>query len=677
MGSLLRNAPISYKLGTIGAVVISLFSMMAWWAIDGFGKTISRVETIESARALVDVVRSAQIGSKEIGVSIRDLIFAQTRESAAKAAEKTKANDAQVNEKLNKLNSSAIGENYLREINEIRALWSDYDALLKTVMDASISKIEVREQFFKQGPTLTAAVGELVAGATADTTPEGQIAANLARKAGEMLSKRRIAIWRYLAVFDDSQLDHFHQAVVDFDGVMGQLRISALVGPVKAQLGELQRLSDDYNKSGGEVVRLAQTANDLYFKQATQIRAKAGDRLDTLANDIAGDEQRTVQQVVTDARSAMTVLTLVGGIALVLVVLALWGIGRMISRPVILLTRTVSRMAEGDLDVTVPFTESRDEVGAMAGAVEVFRRHGLAARQAATEQAAEQQAKLARGAQIDHLTADFDGKVTRLVDSLSDAARQMQDAAGSLSVTAEQANGCSLVVASASEQASANVETVAAAAEELATSISEIGRQVGQSTTVSTQAVVSAQHAGAVVSHLADGAQRIGEVVSLISNIASQTNLLALNATIEAARAGDAGKGFAVVASEVKALANQTAMATEEITQQIGNIQVSTREAVSAIEGVAKVIIEINQISKAIAASVEEQDAATREISRNIQQAASGTHEVTTNIGDVTRAASATGVAATQVRSVAREVAGQSDRLQQDVHSFLSAVKAA
>src|SRR5947199_633372 len=119
------------------------------------------------------------------------------------------------------------------------------------------------------------------------------------------------------------------------------------------------------------------------------------------------------------------------------------------------------------------------------------------------------------------------------------------------------------------------------------------------------------------VSQLSKAASRIGDVVELINTIAGQTNLLALNATIEAARAGEAGRGFAVVATEVKALAEQTAKATGEISQQIGNIQSTTRDAVVAIQDISKTIARISEIATAIASAVEEQEAVTQQVSRN------------------------------------------------------------
>lgn len=199
------------------------------------------------------------------------------------------------------------------------------------------------------------------------------------------------------------------------------------------------------------------------------------------------------------------------------------------------------------------------------------------------------------------------------------------------------------------------MQSVSSASEEMTSSISEISRQVQESSRVADVAVEQAQRTNARVAELTKAAGRIGDVVDLINTIAGQTNLLALNATIEAARAGEAGRGFAVVASEVKALAEQTAKATGEIGQHIGAIQTATQDSVGA----------------------EEQGAATQEISRNIQHAAHGTSEVSANIGDVQRGAGETGAASAQVHSAAQSLSQESNRLKSEVGRFLDTVRAA
>ncbi len=232
---------------------------------------------------------------------------------------------------------------------------------------------------------------------------------------------------------------------------------------------------------------------------------------------------------------------------------------------------------------------------------------------------------------------DFESNVATVVEGVSAAATEMEASARTMMETASMAS-----------QRSA---TVASAAEELQSSISEISRQVVKSSTVSEQAVEEAKRSNSMIVGLKEGADKIGDIVTIIQDIASQTNLLALNATIEAARAGEAGKGFAVVASEVKALANQTAKATEEISDQISNIQDSTNDAVSAIDTITNTINELSANSTAISSAVEEQSAATAEVAENITGVSSASEETGGVAKDVTGAAAELGTQATELKT--------------------------
>ncbi|MGQ9371168.1 methyl-accepting chemotaxis protein [Azospirillum sp. ST 5-10] len=354
-----------------------------------------------------------------------------------------------------------------------------------------------------------------------------------------------------------------------------------------------------------------------------------------------------------------------------------WIIIATVSKPIQLMTGIMERLAGRELTTEVVGTERKDEIGAMARAVQIFKDGLIRADRLAAEQAAEQAVKERRAEAVDRLVADFEGMATAALRTVASAASELDATAQSMAAMAHQTNTQSAAVAAAAEQTSANVQTVATASEEMAASIREIGQQVTRSSEIAGRAVAEAGRTNDTVQGLAEAAQRIGDVVGLITNIAAQTNLLALNATIEAARAGEAGKGFAVVAGEVKSLASQTARATEEISAQIAAIQAATGGAVDAIAGIGGTIGQINDVSAAIAAAIEEQGATTTEISRNVQQAASGTQEVSTNIIQVTHAARETGAASQQVLGAAGELAQQAETLRGEVERFLAAIKAA
>jgi methyl-accepting chemotaxis protein len=351
---------------------------------------------------------------------------------------------------------------------------------------------------------------------------------------------------------------------------------------------------------------------------------------------------------------------------------------RAIATPIQGMTQSMDKLAKGDMSVVVPGVGRHDEIGDMAGAVQVFKDNMIETERLRAEQTeTEKRVAVQRKADMNRLANEFQAAVGNIVETVSSASTELEASATSLTKTAEMTQSLSTTVAAASEEASANVNSVASASEELASSVHEIARQVQESSKIAGDAVKQAQKTDARINELSKAAGRIGDVVKLITSVAEQTNLLALNATIEAARAGEAGKGFAVVAHEVKALAAQTAKATDEISTQIAGMQTATEDSVLAIKEIGGTIGRISEIASAIAAAVEEQGAATQEISRNVQQAAQGTAEVATNITSVNRGASETGSASSQVLSSAQSLSNESNHLKVEVDKFLATVRAA
>jgi len=351
-------------------------------------------------------------------------------------------------------------------------------------------------------------------------------------------------------------------------------------------------------------------------------------------------------------------------IALVLGIVTFGGtsflIGRSVSKALSAIIGATTRLADGDMAVTIPGAGRHDELGAMARAVEVFKINMVEAARRRVEQIEiEQRQKQERHEAVLEMAMTVERETRAAVEAVSGGTERMAANALRMSESASSLADNSFIVSAAAEEGLLNAQTLTSAASELGAAIAEITSQVNSSQKLTAEAVTASDNAQATIAKLSEAAGKVDKVTSLISVIANQTNLLALNATIEAARAGDAGRGFAVVASEVKSLAQQTSRATSEIAEQIAEIQQATRDSVESISGIGQVVRNFETNSSGIVAAVEKQTAVTLRIAKTVQQSTMSAQEIAEKILGVSAEADEVGKRAAEIREGSKQIADE------------------
>jgi methyl-accepting chemotaxis protein len=451
------------------------------------------------------------------------------------------------------------------------------------------------------------------------------------------------------------------------DAVTAATRSNPVTAPM---VGEIAKTLKDYADAAQQVVGMASNSAYalIFMNAAQQAYDRFGQQQAKLAATVETEKATLIDQVQATIRAARLVFILAAsGAGLVAVIVSLL-LGNSVSRPVLRLAADMRRLAAGDTVAPITGVDRLDEIGAMAGAVQVFKHHMIENNRLASErETAQQQAELDKSSALQGMAGKIEAAMGTALDQIGQRTAAMAATADGMSESADRTGSASGCASEAVGQAVANAQTVARAAEQLTASIQEISGQVSQSTAVVGRAVAAGSRARATIEALNGKVERIGAVAGMIRDIAAKTNLLALNATIEAARAGDAGKGFAVVASEVKQLATQTARFTEEITRHIAEVRGATGESVAAVSNIERTITEIDAIATSIASAMEEQGAATAKISRNVAQTAAAAHEITGRITEVSAEAKQTAQHAAEVHADTAGLAGLVGELRRSV----------
>ncbi len=359
----------------------------------------------------------------------------------------------------------------------------------------------------------------------------------------------------------------------------------------------------------------------------------------------------------------------IAGLVLISTILRIAFARRM--RPLHDLVRAMSALVEARYDVEVPALGRRDEVGAMATAVQTFKNRLLDRDRLQTEADTMHAFAADRHTRITREVGHFQSAIRLTLDEVADCSDQMSVAADSLTSIATQSSGRASEVAAAIRQTTSSVSGVAAAVEDLSASIQEVERQADQTRDIVVEATHLATETGGLIQGLNAKTEAIDEIIALIQSIAAQTNLLALNATIEAARAGEAGRGFAVVAAEVKALAEQTTAASRHVADHVRSIQGTTSRAVEAIAAIDATISKAERFSAVITDAVERQAVTTADISRGAADAARTAQTAAASMKVLASTVGETDQSAAQVHQSATDVGAQAQILRATIDQFL------
>lgn len=287
---------------------------------------------------------------------------------------------------------------------------------------------------------------------------------------------------------------------------------------------------------------------------------------------------------------------LYGGLTMVLAALLAALIGRRMAHPIELATNLSGKIATGDLQSTREALAGAKAAGVMRSRDEV--------------------GELARAFQI------MTGNLDSLIGQVHRSGIQVTTSATEIAASARELEATVSEQAASTTQVSVTSREISVTAEELNKTMDGVNSSLNDTINMAESGRVdltrmegamrglikATASISAKLEVINDRANKISNVVTTINKISDQTNLLSLNAAIEAEKAGEFGRGFSVVAREISRLADQTAMATQDISHVVAEMQTSVASGVMEMDkfadevrrGVDTVVNQTGQLARII-----------------------------------------------------------------------------
>ena len=429
-------------------------------------------------------------------------------------------------------------------------------------------------------------------------------------------------------IFSDTGSELFKTLIADYEENLAQaddrwqkFTQLATTDEERNLIAQYQKAHDEWKALSRQVVENRQADTRQGRRVAIDLTlGPAKEKFDAMRNyidQLTGVNETLAQKASEQATGVYermkVALAVTIGIGFIFALFLMWGMNRIVVRPVHQGVAFAKQIAQGDLTVSLDINQ-RDEIGMLSMALK------------------------------------------DMAYRLKDVVIQVQAASDNVASGSEEMSSSSEELSQGSTEQASHLEEITSSMEQMGSNINQNADNAVETEKIARQAALDAEEGGRQVQNTVRAMKDIADKITIIEEIARQTNLLALNAAIEAARAGEAGKGFAVVAAEVRKLAERSGEAAKEIGERSASSVDVAEKAGMMLEKMVPDIRKTAELVQEISAASKEQSAGALQVNQAIQQ--------------LDQVVQQNASSAEEVSSTAQELASQAEQLQSTMSFF-------